>query len=129
MKRLIVCLLFVCCLFALPAAGLAANTITLGANTVVIEDIDSDWTWSDSINNALSGIRVLSIQFNGGAADDQCVIMTDGAATGAVIFDVTVEDTYDQRLKWFNGVRHKPFLDYSAGTFTAGSKVIIEFER
>lgn len=100
----------------------AANTVTRTGNVIYITDIDSDWSWSDTFPN-YGKILVKSIQFNGAQADDQCVIK-EATDSGAPLFDVTVEDAYDQRFKPF-GVLLRPVLDYSAGTYTAGSKVII----
>lgn len=100
----------------------AANTVTRTGNVIEISNIDSDWAWSDTFPS-YSTIRVMSIQFNGGLTDDQCVIK-EASDTGAAMFDVTVQDTYDQRLKPF-GVRLRPVLDFSAGQYSSGSSVII----
>jgi hypothetical protein len=104
---------------------LAANTITETESMIIITDIDSDWTWSTHFPDyAAWGVPVVSIQFKPAAADDQCVIL-NGSATASEVFNVTAESAYDQKIQYYFGTPLKLFLDYSEGTFTAGSKIII----
>ena len=103
-------------------AAYAENTINRRGNAITISSIDSDWSWSDTFPN-YARIKIVSIQFNGGAADDQCVIKNQ-LDTGPHIFDVTVADTYDQRYKLYMGTSLQPVLDYDAGTYSAGATVI-----
>jgi hypothetical protein len=103
----------------------AANTITETENFITITDIDSDWTWTANFDEYTPwGVPVISIQFKPAAADDQCVIL-NGSDTASEVFNVTAETAYDQKIQYFHGTPIKLFLDYSAGTYTAGSIVII----
>ena len=105
--------------------SLAANTITVSPGGIItISSIDSDWTWSDTFPTGTDSVEIFSIQFNPGAAGDQCVIL-DTNASGSELFDVSATDVYDQKEKIYPRIRMKPFLDYSAGTYSAGAKVII----
>lgn len=109
--------------FLISGVAFGANTVVRNGNVIEISDIDSDWSWSDTFPQ-YPQMPVVSIQFNGAAADDQCVIK-NATDTGPALFDVLVVDEYDQRYKLFNGTLLKPVLDYSAGTYTAGSTVIL----
>ena len=100
-----------------------ANTVTQTANVVTISSIDSDWSWSDTFSGRDS-ILVDSIQFTPAATDDACIIKNVSDA-GASIFNAKSADAYDQKVKYFHGVPLSPVLDFSAGTFTAGSSVTI----
>ena len=105
----------------------AANTITHSGNVIEITNIDSDWTWTDTLTALTDGIWVKSIQFNPGATDDVLVIK-EGSDTGPKILYFKCVDTYDQRCKYFNhrnNVLLKPVFDYSDSTISAGASIII----
>ena len=103
-----------------------ANTIVRTGPVVHITDIDSDWLWSTQFPG-INKIPVVSIQFNGAAQDDQCII-SEGSITGAILFDFTADNVYDQHPKYFHGVGLRPVLDFSIGTYSANSSVIFERE-
>ena len=129
MRRLI--MIFFVMFILSGSIAYAANTITYTDSVIVIEDIDSDWNWYDTITylaTSKAGIAIQSIQFNPGAADDLCIIKNK-TDTGSEIFDVICADVYDQRCKYFNGEILKPVLDFSDGVYTAGSKVIIILQK
>lgn len=124
MKKIFIAIaLFLSCIFFDQA--FAANTIIVTGNKVHITDIDSDWSWSDSYPQYAYPYLV-SIQFNPAAADDQCIIK-EGSDSGAPFFDVTAIDEYNQKAKMIN-VYSKPVLDFSDGTYSAGSSVILIFD-
>ena len=100
---------------------------TENPETLNISDIDSDWLWSDSFDSIYPDVRIISIQFNPGATDDHCVIK-EGSAAGHPIFDVTCENEYDQRIEYKKKKALRPVLDFSAGTYSAGSTIKIEFD-
>lgn len=105
-----------------------ANTLTPSTSNpdvLEISDIDSDWLWSDTFDN--NDVRIISIQFSPAAADDICIIK-EGSDAGAPIFDVKCADEYDQRIEYLHKAPRRPVLDFSAGTYTAGSKIKIEFD-
>lgn len=104
-----------------------ANTIDQEGLTIRITDIDSDWSWTDLSpkRGDANGVRVASIQFNPAAVNDECFIK-EGTDAGPEMFYALCADAYDQRIKYFNGQLKRVLLDFSAGTFTAGSSVIIE---
>ena len=52
----------------------------------------------------------------------------EGSAAGAIFFDLTVDNVYDQNPVPFNGLKLRPVLDFSAGVFTANSTVIFIFD-
>jgi hypothetical protein len=102
-----------------------ANTILRTGPVVHISAIDSDWLWSDTFPQ-LANIPVQSIQFNGAQQADRCIIK-EGSAAGAILFDFTADDIYDQHPLILNGVHLRPVLDFSAGVFTTNSTVIFIF--
>lgn len=124
MRKILTLLFSVLVLFMVVPAH-SANTITRTGNFVTIEDIDSDWLWSDTFPN-YPKIRLVGIQFNPGLAADQCIIF-ENTVSGSTIMDVTAEDVYDQRYKPV-GVDSRPVLDFSAGTYSSGSKIIFTFD-
>ena len=114
------------CLVVTPAW--AANTALRSDGTVVISSIDSDWLWTDIFSSATSGMRLVSIRFNPGAADDRCVIKA-GSDTGIALFDSgKCVDEYDPRIEYYHGAIRRPVLDFSAGTYSSGSTVTFEFD-
>lgn len=122
-KCLFVCVSFVFSVFFSIGHTYAANTVTVTGNVIEITDIDSDWSWSDSFPSHES-LPIGAVIFKPGAADDQCVL-EEATTSGASFFDVTASDEYSEKGMNFSGARLRPVLDFSDGTYSAGSKVII----
>jgi len=104
-----------------------ANTVVMNASQTVItiSAIDSDWLITDTLSKRhLGGTRVHSIQFNPAAAADKCKVL-DGSASGSQLFYALCADNTDQRIKYFPEAEILPFLDFSEGTYTAGSSVVV----
>lgn len=104
------------------------NTIKLSTNNrkITISDIDSDWTWSDTIDSTTwpQGIRLWCIKFTPVQADDKCVIHEDGDADDN-IFDVTCRDIYDDKIWYYPDVPVMPKLIVASGSYAAGTKITI----
>ena len=120
-----------------------ANTTKLTNRSITITGLDADWTIpNDLADHIKTGLRVKSIGFDPGAANDRLVIKagkgsqltaTDvlatnttaggSATTAATIFDVTVTAVTDQRIKYFDGSEQMwPFIDISDCTLaTSGA--------
>ncbi len=113
-------------IWAIPAVD--ANTITYseGTFTLTISGINSDWTWTDTFPTKLNGIRVHSIRFNPGAANDRCIINA-GSVSGGDLFDSSVAtDSSEGSIQYYpSELRLKPVLDVSDGTYNASAKVTI----
>ena len=94
-----------------------ANTVTTSDNGKVIElsALDSDY-------DPAQQIALQDIQFFPGAAADVCVFKTDDDA-GPTLCRLESLDG-EPRVKYFHGSQHA-YLDYSAGTYTAGAKVLL----
>jgi hypothetical protein len=108
-----------------------ANTISHNNNNIILSDLDSDWVWTDTLTNQnyVSGIHVVSIQFIPGASDDRCIIQ-DTSVSGGIQFDSgPCADTYDTKIKYFQPKKMRPALDFSAGTYSAGASITIEYNR
>jgi len=124
MKKLAFALLV---LMVTAAPTWAVNTIVYdsGQGIITISAIDADWTWTETLNIA-SGLRIHSIRFNPGAANDRCVI-NNGSVSGADMFDSSVaQNTGGGTIVYFPPtLRYKPILDVSDGTYDAAAKVTI----
>jgi len=127
MKKILsmVVLLLALCLMA--GGARAANTINQVDGVVEVSAIDSDWVFTETFSDVTSGMRLISIQFNPGAADDVCVVK-NGSDTGPALMNVICMDAYDQRVKYFDSAIRRPYLDYSACTLSSGATVIFGFD-
>jgi len=101
-----------------------AATVTKTNRTLNLTAIDADWLWSTTFPND-AAIRIQSIEFIGGAANDVMVIK-EGSDSGAVMFSRKVPDTDYRQIKYFWGQLLRPVVDYSDCTLNAGHRVIIE---
>lgn len=121
---------FLVILFVLFAFSFINNsealTVTRSGNVVILTTLDADWVWTTTFASDTSGIRVHSIQFNPSAVGDICIIK-EATDTGPQIFKVKCADTYDQRVKYFDGARLKPVFDLSDSTIgvAANASIII----
>lgn len=108
-----------------------ANTISHNNNNIILSSLDSDWVWTDTLSDLkfATGVHVVSIQFIPGASDDRCVI-DDTEIGGGIQFDSgPCADTYDTKIKYYQPKLMRPVLDFSDGTYSAGSSIIIEYSR
>lgn len=122
-RKFLVAIFSVAVLFGSVAWG--ANTITNGKNTTILSAIDSDYSFTTrfgTTTQSREGVRVHAIMFFPAATDDVCSI--EDATTGAVIFYAKAADAYDARVLYLNGVKIRPMMDFSDGTYTAGSTVV-----
>ena len=105
-----------------------SNTIVKTGLTVDITDIDEDWLFNTATFLGQTGLFISSIQFDPIQTDDECIIK-EGGETGAIIFRALAANAYDQKIKYFHGENKHPFLDFGDGTFTAGTRIIIELSE
>ena len=104
-----------------------ANTIVLTDSVISISDIDSDWNWYDTLAafaTSKVGVKIQSIHFKPGATDDECIISNE-TIDGAPIFNAKCADVYDDKTRYYDGKELKPVLDFSDGSYSAGSSVQI----
>ena len=101
------------------------NKLNRSGNVITIEEIDSDWSWSDTFPND-NEIRLDAIRFHAGAVDDVCIIKEGSdSATAPHLFEYTASVDTLPAIEYYHGIGHKPVLEFSAGTYTAGSSVTI----
>ena len=95
-----------------------------------ITSIDADWDYaSGKPSHWAERPRLLSIEFHPGSASDRMVIK-ESEEGGPQRFDSgEVDSSSDSRIKYFHGVRVRPFIDFSECTLSAGHRVIIETWR
>lgn len=126
-KTLIACVALIAMVVMAGIAFSAATVTPTGANPVgrIIEitGIDADWIWTTTYP-ASKGIKVVSIEFWGGAANDVLVIKENSAA-GAILFKRKTPDTDYSSIKYFFGSTIHPVIDYSDCTLSSGHKVVI----
>ena len=97
-----------------------ANTLTTSKNFITISSRDSDYDHGEVI-------ALHSIRFNPGGADT-CVIL-DTDANGATVFKVEASGTSDEHVEYYNGALCRPFLDFSAGSYSANAEVTLILQR
>ena len=104
-----------------------ANTVKQEGLTVTITDIDSDWAWTDlsPAHGDSNGVNLSSIQFDPVQVADKCVVKEKDDSSPEMFYALC-ENAYDQKIKYFHGQLKRPVLDFTAGVFTAGTRVIIE---
>ena len=103
-----------------------ANTVTRNGPIIALSAMDSDWDWLDTLTGTsyASGVNLMSIQFQPGAADD-ILIVRNASLTGAPIVAWKCADEYDYKVYYCHGTKYKPYIDFSECTLTAGHQVII----
>jgi hypothetical protein len=108
-----------------------ANTINLKGAVLQITAIDEDWDWADTFDSAQykNGIKIQSIEFDTEVAGDVCIIKNE-SDSGPRLFKASgnAVDVKDERCKYFNGTRLKPYLDFSEGVYNAAASVTIIYE-
>lgn len=114
MKSFLIFSLFI--FLAFPGIVHSDNTITSGPGSIEISSIDSDWT-------AGTNYSIQAFIFIPGAAGDIMVIKSV-IDTGPELTRMISSDG-ESRITYFDGIRLKPMLDFSACTLTAGSKLLI----
>jgi len=106
-----------------------ANTINAGSNSVLLTNMDTDWTWTDSYPNHPAGIKVLSMGLTMMHETDYLVIK-DAIATGTTIAyfaNVAGTTNFHQSMN-FSELRVRPFLDISGCSVDLNSQLIIRFK-
>jgi len=81
----------------------------------------SDWQLSDVSSTIAAlepGIPIRFIMVSSGASRDK-VVVKDRNDSGPEIARFECASSYDQKIVYFDGARHKPYIDVSAG---AGGK-------
>lgn len=101
-----------------------AAVTTLGGSFVQVTYTGAGLDWSYLFSNSPfpDGMKVYSIEFNPGAANDKLVV-NEGGNDGASIIHVECVDENDDKIKYFhpNGRWMKPYIDLSDCTFGAGA--------
>lgn len=107
-----------------------SNTTLVSGSMVSITGLDENWVWSTELSDfaGLGAIKVKSIAFDPGAANDEMQVR-NGGIDGAPLLKVTVAGVNDQRIKYFNPpIWCQPYIDISDCTLgsAATSEVLIE---
>ena len=119
-----------------------ANTTKITHNSLQVSGLDADWTIPGDLPGfAKTGIRVKSIKFHPGTADDEIVIKAGKGsqktaaeviattATAPEIMRSKVLGDSDQRIEYFGeGENLYPFIDISDCTISSAGTATIEFQ-
>ena len=90
----------------------------------------SDWqlsTVDSKIAELEPGIPLRHIMLSSGASRDK-VYVKDRTDGGPIIAAFECASSYDQKIIYFHGARHKPFVDVSEGTHGQTSSTILTIE-
>lgn len=124
MKKIAFAIFALALVLSIAPQAFAAATVNRVDNVVTITAIDADWTWTDTFPGWGPGMRVISIEFIGGAVDDHLVVKNETDA-GPTLMDRYIDDVKFSTTKTLFGARVKPMIDFSACTLSVGHKVII----
>lgn len=110
-----------------------AHTVTTDGTVchILIDHNDSSDIAFSSMFTAtereLLGIK--SVQFNPGAADE-ILVLKNGSASAPIMFKVKGASVYDQRKTDYYNAKVRPYLDFSACSFSTDlAEIIIIAER
>ncbi|MCW7076379.1 MAG: hypothetical protein OCU18_03695 [Candidatus Syntrophoarchaeum sp.] len=92
--------------------------------TIEVNSIAADWDWAAVMTSHPEAVRLASITFIPGAANDKLVVKEDSDA-GPVIFRALCTDT-DEKIKYFYGAKRSVYVDFSECVLSAGHKMIID---
>lgn len=106
----------------------AVNTVTLSGSTITISDIDSDFILGTTYSWMSGGVKLDSVIFIPGAADDEC-ILRDGSLTGPIFFRALAVDAYDEKAWTYKDSPKKVYMEFSDGTYSAGSIIILNIRQ
>ena len=104
-----------------------ANTVVRSEyKAVTISAMDSDWTWTDTFteDGRAKGIPLWCVEFTPGAVND-VLVMQDTDANGSHIFPSNELADAKPQIKYYGGQVHRPFIDFSESTLSAGHQIII----
>ena len=108
-----------------------ANTTKISGRQIMITGLDADWSIDNDLTGYDAGFKIISIVFVPSAANDVMVIKNSkaGTAADADMFRVKVTGDTDQRIEYYYGNVHFPFIDISDCTLgtAANAKVLINF--
>lgn len=93
-----------------------ANTVEKDGSVMHLI-LDSDFDYNSEFPR--EGVNLHSIQFSPGATDDELFIH-EKTITGAIMFHAVGADAYDQKVKYFGDKKHRPAIDFSECTLSAG---------
>lgn len=101
-----------------------ANTVN---NTIPNDRLGVEISAMDEDYNYGSDLRVQSIKFYPGAADDELVVF-DKSTSGVEMCRLVSSDG-EPRIEYFHGNIWHPYIDYSACTLSSNHKVVIVRDR
>lgn len=113
----------------------AQATVTESGNTVMVSEIDSNWTFSAScmMNGDGSGRKMNWILFSGASAwglgsGDSYIVIKDGSVTGPIIYYSQVcALATDQTIVpiYYFGQKLKPVIDFSSSSVAHDQSFVI----
>ena len=110
---------------------MGANTVTTVGNTIEFvpgATWDTDWSVVTDLGMA-DGIRLHSITFKGGTANDICIILNSktDTATDPEIVNWKIAADSEEQVFYGYGRRFYPFIDASACVGDADCRIVFHF--
>ena len=110
---------------------MGANTTTINGNVIEVvphSTWDADWSVVSDLGMT-DGIRLHSIVFKGGTANDVCVILNseDETATDPEIVNWKIAADSEEQIFYGEGRRFYPFIDASACTGDDDFRILFHF--
>lgn len=101
-----------------------ANTTVIKGNMVQVTGLDADWN-SVTDTPFKDGMKLLAIVFDPSAIGD--VMVVEEESDGPRIFYASCTDTHDQRIQYYDGTWHKPYIDISDCTLDTAANARVLF--
>ena len=117
-------------IFLLPLTAIGANTVTRTGNTCNVSAMDGNFVYTDVgawPSGYTKGVKVVSIQFIPGAAND-FVIIREGSIAGGFITKLESTDGEPRIFIPASPTTYKPAIKYSENTLSSGHRIIINFQ-
>ena len=100
-----------------------ANEIKKGGS-IEVNTIAADWDYGAVYTNGKNP-KICSLTFIPGADSDK-IVVKDGSDSGPVIFRASCASAHDEKIKYFHGMKSRPYVDFGDCTLSAGHKFLIE---
>ena len=111
---------------------MGANTTTINGNVIEIvphATWDADWYIDNDLVGWEAGIRINSIVFKAGSANDVCIILNsqDGTVTDPEIVNWKVGGDTEEQVFYGRGQTYWPCIDASNCVGDADCRILIHF--
>jgi len=100
-----------------------ANVIKSGGS-IEVNTIGADWDYG-AVYTTGRNPKLASLTFIPGADGDKLVVKEETDA-GPVIFRASCASAHDEKIKYFYGMKRRPYVDFGDCVLSAGHKFLID---